>query len=527
MKKLYTKFLWVLFILAVFAYGADAADRYIDNTKESGTLTGANWQCTNGSGTVTETGAAGAALTELNNPQAVGTVGDWFRTTGGTQWYKVTAVADDDNFTISPVFQQGTVTAVGKWNDEDGSAVTQEFPHLNAAMTDEVRSAGDIIRVRGGQTHVVAGTDLFPDEDGTANDYIELRGIYTATGDDSWGDGDTTRPVIDFDLTAFQILFSSDDFWKISGLDVTQGNASSQILISQSAGNVLADCIIRDRGTGGGGGRSGVSPNQSPGFLISNCQFDDNDIYSLLVFRCNGTIKGCTFNGGTGGTTIGIRVAEGYIEIADSIFGVTTEHSTSDINLGSNAIVHCRNVLLDSTTQSSFDANAVGSVLIIEDDGQVHEALQTVQFTGNTSRSVVVERSGEGGTPWSILMEPNNNCGAIQTLYGLQGFLPQSIRGIPIFLDGTEQTITVYAYADSTAGGWTPNASEFRIEIEHIEGSGDWDIDVSSDTFAAEDQWESWSITLTPFTEGVGYLRAVLNDNVAGAKIYLDPTPEF
>jgi hypothetical protein len=82
------------------------ADRFIDNTKESGTLTGANWQCTNASTTVTETGAAGNAVAELS-------AGDYFRTTGGTQWYKVASVTDNDNFEITPAFQQGNVTAAG------------------------------------------------------------------------------------------------------------------------------------------------------------------------------------------------------------------------------------------------------------------------------------------------------------------------------------------------------------------------------------------------------------------------------
>jgi len=487
------------------------ADRYIDNTKESGTLTGANWQCTNGSTTVTESGAAGNALAELS-------AGDYFRTTGGTQWYKVASVTDNDNFEIAINFQQGTVTAAGKFNNEDGSAVGQEFPHLNAATTDEVRSAGDIVRVRGGQTHVYAGIDITFDEKATVNNYIEVRGIYTAAGDDSWGDGDTTKPSIDFDNTAFQILVNNDYYWKFLNLDIKQStDALGAIYFSAGMGGIVDNCDIHDNGS------SGLRSFNTP-IQILNSTFMDNISQNLIASNSIAIIRNCTFNGGAGGTTIGLLLISTIATIVDSTFGVTTEHSSGDISLGLGGCqIAGRNVILGSTAQvigQTIKGQQLNYVRI-EDDSQTHLAFQAWYFTGNVIRTTAVERSGEGGTDWSILGEPNSNCGSEQPLY----IMGDWIRGMPIYLDGTEQTITVYAYADSTGGGWTPNASEFRIEVEHYEGAADWELDVSTDTFAAEDQWEAFSITLTPGAAGPAYLRAVLNDYAAGGKVYVDPTP--
>jgi hypothetical protein len=351
-----------------------------------------------------------------------------------------------------------------------------------------------VIRVRGGQTHVYAGIDITFDEDGTVNAYIELKGIYTAAGDDNWGDGDTTKPVIDFDNTAFQIAVGSDDFWKFASLEIIQStDTNNGLLLANVDGGIVSDCDFHDNGAGGilvsGGGTR-----------IENCDFVDNGIYNIRSISGIVIINDCVLNGGIGGTQNGLSLRGTLALITNTTFGVTTEHSLGDIwqDTGAGRVAG-RNVILDSTTpvRGQSSDKAWEAYVRIEDSQQVHKAYDGYEFAGNVSRSTAVERSGEGGTDWSLLGEPNSNCGSEQSLY----IIGDWIRGMPIYLDGTSQTITVYAYADSTGGGWTPDASEFRIEIEHLEGSADWDIDVSTDTFAAEDQWESFEITLTPFAD--------------------------
>jgi preprotein translocase subunit YajC len=477
---------------------------YVDNTVESGSLTGANWQFTNGSTTVTETGAAGNALAELS-------AGDYVRTTGGVQWYKVDSVTDDDNFEIDINFQQGNVTAVCKYNNEDGSTITEAYPHVAKAVVDVPPSAGDIIKVRANQTHIHSGITITPAASGTANNYITLKGADSV--DDPWSDGSAIRPIFDWDGSNFQFNMSIQDFWRIQNLDF----ASLQRIRIYASISIFDNCRIYDAANGG------FITEIRSNLRLLNCQLWSNTQNNISITRGFGFIDGCILDGdlGQGTTATGLRCDEGGAAyVKNTTFGVTSQHTAQDI-LTRGVPVFCRNVKLASASEVTIDL--ADSVVSIEDDEQTHLAFRSWQFPGTLERSTTVNRSAAGGTAWSILAEPNSNCGSEQPLYIMGDWM----RGIPIYLNGTSQTITVYAYADSTGGGWTPDASEFRIEIEHIEGAGDWDIDVSTDTFAAEDQWESFEITLTPFAAGPAYLRAILNDNVAGAKVYVDPTPVF
>jgi hypothetical protein len=483
------------------------ATLYVDNTKETGTLTGNNWQFTNASTTVTETGAAGNALAEL-------AVNDYVRTNAGTQWYKVTAVTDDDNFEITPAFQQANNTDTCKYNDEDGSAIGQEVPHINAVTTDRVRAAGDIIKVRANQTHLHLGLDISFDESGTVNNYITLKGA--DSGDDPWSDGSDVEPIIDFGDTSFQILCSNDSFWKVQNLEIIQSaDGSYAMQINASISVKVQDCIFRDHGTGG----IQILTSQAE---ITNCSFSSNITAGLLVNRGSARVEGCTFNGGAATTDYGIRaINAGHAWVKDSTFGVTTAHDINDIRALGAAFVEGRNLSLASGNEANaFD---VDSFIRVEDYDQTHLAYKAWYGMGIVSRSTVVERSGSGGTDWSMLGEPNSSCGSEQPLY----IIGEWLRGVPIYLDGGSQTITVWAYTDSTGGGWTPDNTEFYIEIEHYEGIADWEIDQSAESFVAEDTWTSFSVTLTPGAAGVAYLRAIVKDNVAGAKLYIDPTPVF
>ena len=99
------------------------------------------------------------------------------------------------------------------------------------------------------------------------------------------------------------------------------------------------------------------------------------------------------------------------------------------------------------------------------------------------------------------------------------------MRGVPIYLDGTEQTITVYALCHDGVGATYPSAGTFKIEIEHYQGAADWEIDSSAQDFAAEDTWTAFSVTLTPGAAGVAYLKAKLLEYNANNDIYIDPKP--
>lgn len=482
------------------------ADRYIDFSKSTGTLTG-TWTFTNASASVTAA-ADGDAVNELAN-------GDYIRQSDGTQWYKVTARPNADTITITPVFQQATHTddaGASLYNSEDGSAVNSDFCHHNQAMTDEVRAAGDVIRVRGGLTYTYSGIDIVADEDGTANNYITLKGIYTAAGDDSWGDGNTTRAVIDFDDTAFQITLAGDNYWKVESHDIMQ-SADTLGALRGAVGLIVDDCIIHDNGAIGirGGNFS----------LIKDSTLYSNTTSNLDLRGGVFHVEDCVLNGGGAATIYGIYLVTGLVYVKDTTFGVTTEHSGADIRLNASDVAYGRNVILDSTTPV-FAVGIPGAMVAIEDYGQAHKAFYGWQFAGDVSIDT-------GGTPpsgigYAILGEPGTNCGSEEALYIVGDYF----WGFPIYLDGTQQVITVKIKApdaDWSLGGGAggrPDNSELFIELDYHNGATTRTTAVSTEA-CADDTYTSYTVTITPDAAGPAYLKVKLLLYEAGGKIYIDP----
>ena len=197
------------------------ATRYIDFTSTSGTISG-TWTFTNGSTSVT--GSGGNAQVELDS-------GDYIRLSDGTQWYKVNGEPPGANtITITPAFQQATHTddaGATVYNSKDGSSTANAFCHPNQYTTDEVRSAGDIGKMRANQTHVMSGIDINVDEHGVINNRIELRGCDSV--DDPWSDGSDVRPIIDFNNTSFKLRLDTN-YWKIKNLELKDSTYSNGII---------------------------------------------------------------------------------------------------------------------------------------------------------------------------------------------------------------------------------------------------------------------------------------------------------
>lgn len=493
------------------------ADRYIDFTKSTGTLTG-TWTFTITSTSVTAA-SDGDAVNQLAN-------GDYIRVSNGTQWYKVTARPNADTITILPAFQQGTVTDTvntSLYNSETGAGTATAFAHLNQATTDEVRVAGDIIRMRANQTHVYSGRDISFDEGGSVNNRITLKGADSV--DDPWSDASDVRPIIDFASSVNSNLVLNEVFWIVDHLDFIGGASTSGAMSILSSAHVrLTDCRFYNNGTGAT--HAALWASGCPHLEIIDCTFDNNfgkslDVSSLGLYLENCVFDGDTVGGGNG-TDYGIEITSGRVYMRDCTFGVTDDHDLGDIFVARDALVYGRNVKLDSVTEVAIRDVEDPPFIRLEDDEQTHLAFRAWLFSGNLSRTTVVNRSGDGGTDWSILGEPNSNCGADEPLY----IIGDRLRGIPLYLDGTAQTITIYAYATSWTG--LPSVTQFVVEIDHIQGVGDWDTDVTADTFAANDAWESFDVTLTPFAAGFAYLRVKLLDYEDGTeKIYIDPVPEI
>lgn len=500
------------------------ANRYIDFGNSTGVLTG-TWTFTINNPSVTAAGD-GDAVNELAN-------GDYIRQSDGIQWYKVTDRPDADTITLSANFEQATHTddvGASLYNSEDGSAADgNAFCHHLQATVDEVRTAGDIIRTRGGLTYTYDAQTISFDEDGTINAPITLKGCYDGV-DDPWGDGVVARPIIDFvDSSGGILSLTSRDHLKLQGFEVIRVRHSNGAIQCNNARNIaVEDCEIHNNNadSSGRGIRCwGLYHNVE----IIDCELYDNKGTNIsLLDYGTARISGCTLNGGAAGTITGLQMNEGaFVDIQNTTFGVTTEHSASDIDFGQWGIVHGRNVILDSTTPVNGITSAGNeiSLLSIEDNGQVHEAYKAWSFTGTIEKD-----DGEtppGGSGWAMRGDETSNCGVEQPLYIVGGWL----RGEPVYLDGTEQTITIKIkclnadWTDGAGVGGRPSAAELFMELDYNDGASSWAI-VQSTEACADDTYTSFTVTVTPNAAGMAYIKVkllVYDTTGGGAPVYVDP----
>jgi hypothetical protein len=449
----------------------------------------------------------------------------------GDYLYNVTrsagAIISDYDYDNGGGYSVITHGNIASQTDSDTFYILRSFKTIEQ-FTENARSAGDACKVRGGQTHTQNASDIGFTSDGSIVNQITLKGCYTA-GDDPWGDGATTRPIIDFANTNYQMLLYNDRFWTIEAFDFKRTYDPGGITVSASGHAIIKDCRFYDIGNSANDG--GIDFGNSMHCKVEDCVFDNCFGFGISVSTSEVMITGCTFDG-DGDAAIGaaalsmdygLKMFSGMAYVKDCVFGGDTngDHDTADIYMYTSSYVYGRNNKLDSATQISWAYTLESGHVSIEDDEQTHKAYKRHYFNGTVEYSTAVERSGSGGSSWSILGTPTAQCDTGRPLYLIGGWL----RGFPIYLDGTEQTIVFYAYCDSTGGSWTPSAADFYFQIDHYESSGVRALDVSSDSFAAEDTWETWTITLTPGAAGFAYVSAVLEEYVAGAKIYIDPVP--
>jgi len=479
---------------------------YLDFDGATGNLTG-TWTFTKDSTTVS--GSGGAATSEL-------AAGDYVRVSNGSEWYKVTSVTDDNNFEITPAFQQATVTDATdstKYNNYDGTSTSTPFVHLNQFTTDTARSAGDILKVRANQTHLYAGIDIVFDEDGNANNMIEIRGC--SSTDDPWGDGSDVRPVIGFGDSDYEIQLNGDDFWKLSRLECIESSDSYGILFIYNAHNhVIDSCVFRDASS------VGLRPYGVCGILIQNCSFYNNtsyNIYSQTGSKCK--CVGCSFDGGAATTDYGIYIASAsVIELINCSFGATTTHDISDIYLALNSMVYARNCSFAGSI--TFASRAVDAFLKSEDHNQTKGAHQTLYYSGTIEKDTSVVRSG--GASSSAKMTPNSNCGLYYPLTIADDFCSGDFK---LWLPAAQKTVTIYL---RTFGYTTlPTADELYIEASYLDqASGGHRATVkSTQTVSANDTWTAFSVTFTPSQEGWVYVTVYLKKYESNSGVYVDIKP--
>lgn len=484
------------------------SNRFVDRTKQTGTLTG-TVTFTNASATVTGSGTA--FTTELS-------VGDYIKpsTSGYNEWYRVNSIESDTSLTLSWNFAQATVTDPANstpYNSEDGSAAANAFCHLRQATTDEVRAAGDVIYCRRGQTHLYAGVDIAFDEDGTANNYITLMGD-DGTG---WvGETGLDKPIIGFGDAEFQMYLHGDDYWKIKDMEIIESDDSKGGLQCENIdGLELEDLDIHDNDPG----KDGLWLSSVVRGLIKNCTFYNNLDHNTLVARTRAKFVGCKWNGGVVTTDIGLYIRLiSFIELENCEFGVTTAHDNFDVSFHSDAKgsrIIGRNVKLGSPNEVATPKQDIS--IKIEDYDQTKLANKAWFWNGNINR--VTDPVRVGGASSSAEMVPNSNCGSEQPLE-----LCQFTEELSRWLSAGSRKCEIYLRGN----GWTtfPTASELYIEVLYFDGATSKRASIkSTEVLTANDTWTKFDVEFTLNSNSPCYANVVLKKYESGAKIFVDILP--
>jgi hypothetical protein len=422
------------------------------------------------SGTITFTNASATVSGSGSNFDPEVTVGDYIRQSDGTEWYKVTARAAgaDTSLTISPAFQQSTHTddagasfiCVSATND--GSTTSLAFPHLNRYTTDTVRTAGDILKVRANQTHVLTGLTIDFDEDGTPSQYLEVRGCSVA--DDPFSDSSNVKPIFSYGgSTANYLFLSGDDYWRLFNISVINNAASAFGLISVylSIGYIIDTCTIYGNANSAG---VGIFADTSRG-TITGCTIYGNKSKNIAL-GTNGYhyITDCVLNGGVATTDYGIWNLQNIVDISNTTFAVTTAHDVVSIRTDRTPII-CRNCNLNDTVKVVWAANLIGQVTS-EDDAQTIGNQTSWQPNGTITKSAIVRTGGASSS--AKMMPAATYC---TTEYPLTMAASKLVPDFAVWCPASATTVTIYL---RSVGIWAtyPTAAQLFIQADYWAGAG-------------------------------------------------------
>lgn len=475
-------------------------DFCLDRLNKTGDLTG-TWTFTQGSPNVNAPGADGNAVAEL-------AVNDYVKPTATNEWYRVLSVTDDDNFVLAYNFVQATqVDVVTNYADvsvNDGTSAAKAFVHVNQYTTDAVRSAGDTLHLRRGQTHLIQAVQVTSDETSSTT-YISV-----IADDGTWwvGEGGLAAPIFDFGSALFRWIAARSNWW-YEGFEIRNSAFSHAMLVQ--AITYFIDITFR-------GNVIGIELSTVSFFVIDGCVFVDNSSIGISAGTgsINGIIRNCVLDG-TG--AIGINLsASGIVTIENCVSGGTTPFTTGDIRIqnfgGSVYLINCK--LSSATPISELSWRIGGRLYVVDRDDTkdyhllYYEGAWAAKETGTTR---------VGGATTSIKATPST----YSDDNPLYPFIPFETW---IYNAGEAKTYTIYMLA---GGGWTalPNSSEVYIEAQYYDAGGDAGRAevVSNDAFADEVNWKAYDVTCTPAAAGMVRLRVYCKKYEAGKLFYIDPLP--
>ena len=479
-------------------------DYFIDHDAYTAALTG-TLTFTNGSTTVTGSGTA--FTTELST-------GDYIKSddsTEGKEWYKVTDITSDTEFTIDHAFYQATHSSSAKKNSNDGLSVSNAFCHIQQFM--DTAQAGDVGYVRRGKTYKVT-MELQPVNDGTQNALITLM------GDDGTGWADEAgldKPYVEFadsedSSTNAGVTLSSDNYWRVSDIRFRgdRGGGTYRVFRANIADYLKLDfCVMEGTYAGSTDSRplrlEDVRICEVEGCEIK--QVNGSHEYGTIYLSEGGiyTFKNCTFT-----NLYRVFNFTGAIGIL-KVYNPSIDGYSYTSPVFSSWIVYVRG---DASWVGSIDQ---GSFVYIEDLNGTVGAHKTMVRGGTIEKDTSVYT---GNADSSLKVTPGSNL-------GLYADYIEAFEWKITDVTAASHTVTVQV----RGSGWTsfPNADELYIEVEYYdESTGTHTATAkSTDTLSANDTWTSFSVSFTPAQAGDIYVRGYLKKYEDGAVIYFNGEVEI
>lgn len=481
------------------------ATYYLDKTKVSGTLTG-TWTFTNGSASVT--GVGGNAL-------ALGATGDCIRPNDDqTEWYVIIEVENDNLITLRSNFQQTNITDTEdatQVNNENGTAVDEQWAHLNQYTKETSRSAGDILLVRANQTHRYDGANLVFDEDGTVASLISIIGCDSVTND-PWSDGSDVKPIISFGDTAYNFYLLYVNYWKLQRLNIKESSDAYGAVNWERGRNFFVDsCDVQENNV------AGLFLSSGSSIILSNSTLINNTGSNIYVNGAVLEMDNCVLNGGAiEGSQYGLRVLSGLAFVSNTTFGITTDHSAADIRLDYQGQVFLRNCILDSVAPIYWRTGYVSyhSAVYSEDDNQTYGNHKVHFRNGIITKNTASPRSG--GADSYATMQPNAYCGVN---YALTLSRNPLFGDFKIWCAAEETTVTIYM---RRTADWAtePVASELNIRASYLDHAADAtrSLSTASTQTITDANWVAFTTTFTPLQAGWAYVTVYLKKYEAADK---------
>lgn len=471
---------------------------YIDadngNNGNAGTSTGAAWD-TLDQFTENARSAGDIAILRGNRTDGYDDGTDLNFTSDGTIAAPIQITADYGNAFGDRVDLSGTATATLTFGSK-----TITF----SADVSGVVAAGDIIYASGD-----AATDFAYEvasvSTTTVTLYLPYKGaqagsgktMYNLQNPPHWNDAATAD---------FQLVFNTDNFWKIQGLLTRSTDAQSTINLTSSIGCAFKDMAFINNGSAD----QAFGGNNNSFFAIDKCRnansrafiFGFGSTYYIIIKNSLSASNVTSF--------ISQNSTESYrvISIENEILGTNYYNGNSNLSIVDiqsrndkatvtnvvnwTGLVHFNSIKMEDYNNTLGDSRIFYEHIGATDDTAIFQSETTTVRSGGSNKSIKVTPTTNLNTNWD--------------------FGKLLIFELPIYATTDSKTYTVYFKTNDTAN-WTndPTASELWIELEAWGHASNNYRKITKSTgtidFNGSTAWQSLTVTVAPAQAGVAYLR--------------------